>query len=322
MTLGPARAAATRLADALRTGDLSSLGSLSPVDRRDRFLALLTIYDLHTAPLDALGESVRYQGAPEVAALKARLEEPWLAELEAVSSSVELEADPSTVEGAVTSLRGVAVEDRLPPAYHWVADEASQPQLLEFLALEGGPDGGFDDLVAICQVGMAGEAKLELGKNYWDEMGNGRLEDVHTQLHHDVIAALSLPTVPRSELPIEALERAALNGLLATNRWLQPEMIGALGLTELQAGPRCRMVLKAFDRLGVSAAAYPFYEVHADVDPVHGKDWVEKVVMPTVAQWPEWGERILRGAVWRARVNLAFFAAAHERLACTASRAA
>ena len=322
MTLGPADTAATRLADALRTSDLSSLASLSPVDRRDRFLALLTIYDLHTAPLHALGEAVRLQGHPAIAELKARLEEPWLTELDRLWESVEPEEDPSTVDGAVRWLRGIAVEDRLPPAYHWLAGEATQPQLLEFLALEGGPDAGFDDLVAICQVGMAGEAKLELGKNYWDEMGNGRLADVHTQLHHDVIAALSLPTVPRSEQPVEALERAALNGLLATNRWLQPEMIGALGLTELQAGPRCRMVLKAFDRLGVSRDAYPFYEVHADVDPVHGKDWVEKVVMPTVAQWPEWGERILRGAVWRARINLAFFAAAHLRLAEATSRAA
>jgi hypothetical protein len=322
MTLGPADTAATRLADALCAGDLSSLPALSPVDRRDRFLALLTIYDLHTAPLHVLGDFVRFQGHPEIAALKARLEEPWLAELEQVWASVEPEADPATIDGAVTWLRGVAVEERLPAAYHWLADEATEPQLLEFLALEGGPDGGFDDLVAICQVGMAGEAKVELGKNYWDEMGNGRVADVHTELHHDVVAALGLRAVPRSELPVEALERAALNGLLASNRWLQPEMIGALGLTELQAGPRCRMVLKAFDRLGISREAYPFYEVHADVDPVHGKDWVEKVVVPTVAQWPEWGERILRGAVWRARINLAFFAAAHTHLADATSRAA
>jgi hypothetical protein len=320
MTQGPSAAGA--LTDALRTGDLSTLAGLSPVDRRDRFLALLAIYDLHTAPLHLLGEVARFQGHPAVAALKARLEEPWLRELDELCRSVEPEADPSTVEGAVTWIRGVAVEDRLPAAYHWLADEATRAQLVDFLALEGGPDGGFDDLVAICQVGMAGEAKLELGKNYWDEMGNGRLADVHTELHNDMVRVLDLPEVPRSEMPVEALERAALNGLLATNRWLQPEMLGALGLTELQAGPRCRLVLKAFDRLGVPREAYPFYEVHADVDPVHGKDWVEKVIVPTVAQWPSWGPRILRGAVWRARLNLAFFAAAHDRLARTASRAA
>ena len=320
MTQGPAGAGT--FADAVRTGDLMPLSTLTPVDRRDRFLTLLAIYDLHTAPLHVLGDTARFQGHPAVADLKARLEEPWLAELEELWRGVTPEADATTVDGAVAWIRGVAVEGRLPEAYHWLADGATRSQLVDFLALEGGPDGGFDDLVAICQVGMAGEAKLELGKNYWDEMGNGSLADVHTELHHDVCAALQLPVVPRDEMPVEALERAALNGLLATNRWLQPEMIGALGLTELQAGPRCRLVLKAFGRLGVPREAYPFYEVHADVDPVHGKDWVEKVIVPTVAQWPEWGPRILRGAVWRARVNLAFFAAAHDQLAGTTTRAA
>ena len=318
MTQGSAAA----LEDALRSGDFSLLPTVSPVDRRDRFLALLQVYDLHTAPLGAVGDAVRHQHHPAVADLKNRLEVEWLEELEQVWSQAEPEADPSTPEGAVSWIRGVAVQDRLPPAYRWLAEDADWPQLVSFLALEGGPDGGFDDLVAICQVGLAGQAKLELGKNYWDEMGNGDLAEVHTKLHNDVVAALDLSSVPRDQLPVEALERAALNGLLATNRWLQPEMIGALGLTELQAGPRCRMVLKAFKRLGAPDEAFPFYDVHADVDPVHGKDWVEKVIAPTVAQRPEWGERILRGAVWRARVNLAFFAAAHAQLTGTEVRAA
>jgi hypothetical protein len=69
--------------------------------------------------------------------------------------------------------------------------------------LEGGPDGGFDDLVALCQVGLAGSAKLELGKNYWDEMGQGDLAGVHTQLHDDLVAAIAMPTVPRAQQPVE-----------------------------------------------------------------------------------------------------------------------
>ena len=40
-------------------------------------------------------------------------------------------------------------------------------------------------------------------------------------------AAIDRPSTPLAQLPVEALERAALGGLLATNRWLQPEMIGA-----------------------------------------------------------------------------------------------
>lgn len=276
-------------------------------DRRERALALLSIYDLHTAPLEQLGDRARLQGHPVVAALKRQLEDSWLTELEQAWSQVGPEQDATTPEGAVTSMRGVAVQNRLPEAYRWLADTADWPQLVEFLALEGGPDGGFDDLVALCQIGLSGSAKLELGKNYWDEMGQGDPDAVHTVLHQRLVQALNIPILPREQLPLEALERAALGGLLATNRWLQPELLGALGLLELQAGPRCRMVLKAFDRLGAPAAAYPFYVEHADVDPIHGKDWVEKAVAPTVAEHPEWGPRIVKGAWWRASVNLAFF---------------
>jgi hypothetical protein len=295
----------------------ASLATAEPVDRRDRALVLLRVHDLHTAPLEVVGDAVRHQHDPVVAALKTRLESAWLAELEAAwttaweSGSTDVEPD----DDVVRAMRAIAAQDRLPEAYRWLAEDASWDELVSFLALEGGPDGGFDDLVALCQVGLAGSAKLELGKNYWDEMGQGDPTGVHTVLHDRLVAALEMPRVPREEQPLEALERAALGGLLATNRRLQPEMVGALGLLELQAGPRCRLVLKAFDRLGAPEDAYPFYVEHAEVDPIHGRDWLEKAVGPLVEERPEWGPRVLKGAWWRSQLNLAFFSAVRRELA-------
>ena len=291
-------------------------------DRRDRALTLLAVYDLHTAPLETLGEAARFQGHPAVADVKRRLEQEWLVELESSWLDAGRLAEATTSERAVTAMRTVAARDRLPHAYKWLAKEADWTELVNFLALEGGPDGGFDDLVAACQIGLSGSAKLELAQNYWDEMGNGAADAVHTVLHDRLIEALDMPRVPRTELPVEALERAALGGLLATNRWLQPELVGALGLLELQAGPRCRLVLQAFDRLGAPAAAYPFYVEHAEVDPRHGKDWVDKAVGPLVEQHPDWGPRIVKGAWWRSTVNLAFFDAVRRRLTSVEQAAA
>jgi hypothetical protein len=249
-----------------------------------------------------------------VAELKGRLEGPWLAELEAAWESAGALTQCRTAAQVVQAMRAVAARDRLPESYRWLATSAPGKQVVDFLALEGGPDGGFDDLVAVCQVGLGGTAKMELGKNYWDEMGRGDLAGVHTRLHADLVSAIRMPTVPRGQLPVEALERAALGGLLATSRWLQPEMVGALGLLELQAGPRCRLVLQAFDRLGAPEGAYPFYVEHAEVDPVHGKDWMDKAIEPLAAERPEWGPRMVKGAWWRSHVNLAFFAALQDRL--------
>jgi hypothetical protein len=269
--------------------------------RRERFLTLLWLYDLRLGDVARLGSAARYAGHPALAALAWELENDWLAELALLTDPVLESSD------VVAGMRALAARDRLPEAYEWVARSATWDEVVRFLALEGGPDGGFDDLVALCQVGLTGEPKVELARNYWDELGNGALSSVHTVLHDRLVAAVDLPRIPLSEQPVEALERAALGGLLSTNHWLQPEMLGALGLIELQAGPRCRKVLAAFDRVGAPAEAYPFYVEHAEVDPRHGKDWLDNAIVPVVAAHPEWAPRILRGALWRSRINASFF---------------
>jgi hypothetical protein len=293
---------------------LDRLRGARPRTRRDRFLTLLTVYDLHTAPLEVVGDAARHQGHPAVAEIKGRLEAEWIAELDAAWLDAGHLTSATGPDEVVRAMRAVAARDRLPDAYRWLAKSADWSQVVDFLALEGGPDGGFDDLVAVCQVGLSGSAKLELAKNYWDEMGQGSAAGVHTALYEDLVEAIDMPHIARELLPVEALERSALGGLLATNRWLQPEMIGALGLLELQAGPRCRMVLQAFDRLGAPEGAYPFYVEHAEVDPVHGKDWMDKAIEPLAAERPEWGPRLVKGAWWRSSINLRFFAALQDGL--------
>lgn len=295
----------TPLADdldvALQSGDPLALDALAlrhPDTARDRYATLLHIYDLHTGQVQQLGQRARWQHHPAVAALKQTCESAWLDELERLL--------PPAEHDAVDAMRALAARDRLPAVYKWLSRHATWDDVVQFLALEGGPDGNFDDLVAICQIGLTGPAKMELATNYWDEMGDGLPDAVHTTLHHRLAEAIGLPTIPRTDQPESALARSAFGGLLGTNRWLQPEMLGALGLIELQAGPRCRLVVQAFERCNAPRAAHAFYEVHAEVDPRHGKDWLDNAVTPTLSQHPEWGARIVRGALWRSAINAAF----------------
>ena len=164
-----------------------SLQTGEPLDRTDLLLTLLTIYDLSTAPLQRLGARARWAGHPAVAALKARLEDEFVAELDVAI------AQQPTVTDPVKAIRALAAKDRLPSVYRWVAKHATLEELREFVAVEGGPDGGFDDLVAICQVGLSGAPKMEMARNYWDEMGNGSPVDVHTDLHRQMAATLRHP---------------------------------------------------------------------------------------------------------------------------------
>jgi hypothetical protein len=269
-------------------------------------LRLLDVHDLHVAPIDTLGARAELQHHPDTAATKWKLDHALIEHLDALPAPEVAAVD------AVGAMRTLAHVDLVPAVYEWLAEGATLEQARTYLELEGGPDGGFDDLVAACQAGLDGEAKLELARNYWDEMGNGRLERVHTELHRKLARSLGLRALPRTQQPREALERAALGSLLATNRWLQPEMIGALGLIELQAGPRCRKVVRGLERLGCGWDALDFYAEHAEADPRHGKDWVENVV-GTMQDRDGWAERMIRGARWRSAVNARFFAAMHER---------
>ena len=296
---------ADRFAWALRSGDaaLDRLASAEPASRRDTLLTALAIHDLHLAPLHELGELGRWQHHPTVAMLKTSVERQFLESLETSDTTARCEFP----EDPVAAMRVIARHDLVPPVYEWLAHDASWDEMVAYLALEGGPDGGFDDLVAVCQIGLSGAAKVELARNYWDEMGNGSLAAVHTELHRQLSEAIDLPVIPRSRQPDEALERLVLGGILATNRWLQPEMLGALGLTELQAGPRCRKVVAALRRLDAPEGAFPFYAVHADIDPRHGKDWLDNAVRPYVSEHPEWADRVVRGARWRSLVNARFF---------------
>lgn len=299
-------ALAHRLGTALDEGPaaLDGLAGAEPLDRRDAVLSLHLVHELHLAPVDGLGERARWQHHPAVAALKERLERRYVA---------RLPEGPGLGAGdAVAALRRIAVADHVPAVYDWVAEQAGWDDLVAFLALEGGPDGGFDDLVAICQVGIGGEPKLEMATNYWDEMGRGVAADVHTELHRRFTRATAIAPVPPADLPVEVLERRLLGSLLATNRWRQPEMVGALGLIELQAGPRCRQVVRGLERLGAPEDAVAFYAEHATADPRHGRDWLDRVVAPLAAD-RRWAERIVRGAAWRSAVNHRFFAWAARR---------
>jgi len=116
---------ANTLTDALVSGEaaLRSLAGVAPRDHRDRAASLLTIYDLHMAPLETVRAVARWQGHPAVADIKTRLEGQWLAELEASYAAADIpEAGLDTVDGAVAAIRAIAAKDRLPTAYRWLAN--------------------------------------------------------------------------------------------------------------------------------------------------------------------------------------------------------
>ena len=196
-----------RLRAALRHGPeaLQALVGAGPSDHRDGVLALLRIHDLHLSPLASVSGTVRWQSP----SCRRRSQ---MAARRSVHEAAPHPGRFPQLESASRCCSGCPnrrSHRQIPRIYEWLADHSSSRELIHFIALEGGPDGGFDDLVAICQIGLKGEAKLELARNYWDEMGRGHLADVHTELHKDLTSALDLQPIPRRQQPLESLERPA-----------------------------------------------------------------------------------------------------------------
>ncbi len=287
-------------------GVWADLAAATACDERDELVTLMALHDLWMAPLPSLVGRERFQLHPTVVTLKAELEARYLDRVRRAVQDDDLALAPGG--DAVAAMRRVGAAELVPAVYRWLSEEATWPQIVDFLAHEGGPDAGFDDLVALAQVGIHDGPKVTLGANYWDEMGRGELAAVHTVLHDRLVEASEMPRIARHELPVEALHRMALGGVLATNRSLQPELLGALGLLEMQAGPRCRAVIAALRRVDAPADTLPFYEEHAVADPRHGKEWLDHVVAPLAEQHTEWGARMVDGARWRHQANHRFFA--------------
>jgi len=88
--------------------------------------------------------------------------------------------------------------------------------------------------------------------------------------------------------PTSALARTAMGGLLTMSRWLKLEMLGALGPINVKPDPAVGSCRRSSTRCGAPAGAYPFHDVHAEVDPRHGKDWLDDALAPTVTSHPEW----------------------------------
>ena len=77
------------------------------------------------------------------------------------------------------------------PLFPWIAEVATREEMLWFLTQEVAGEAGFDDLLAITQVKMPVTAKLEMARNYWDEMGRGKDTAMHGPLAGTTGATIS-----------------------------------------------------------------------------------------------------------------------------------
>ena len=181
------------------------------------------------------------------------------------------------------------------PLFTWLAAEANAEQMCWFVKQEVAGEAGFEDLVALAQIKIPVRPKLEMARNYWDEMGRGHAEGMHGGLLDKLVAELVLtPTI--EDTVWESLALANLMVALACNRRYAWQAIGALGVIEMTAPGRVSKVNDGLRRLGVSAAGRSYFQLHAGLDVRHSAAWNREVIRPLVTANPELAQPIAEGA--------------------------
>jgi hypothetical protein len=184
------------------------------------------------------------------------------------------------------------------PLFDWLAQEATLEEMRWFLTQEAAGEAGFDDLVAMTQVKLPARAKLELARNYWDEMGRGSMAGMHGLLLDAATQGLDLkPTIEGTLWPSLALANTLT--AFATTRRYTYQSVGALGVVELTAPGRVAKVAEGLKRLDCPPATRKYFALHAVLDIQHSAQWDEEALKPLVAEQPDCAVAIAEGALIR-----------------------
>ena len=229
---------------------------------------------------------------------------------------------PTDVEGFLAWFEALKTKGpgQFDPLFNWLAEQASSEEMRWFLRQEAAGEAGFDDLVALTQVKLPSLPKLELARNYWDEMGRGSEGGMHGPMLERTTLGLQLD--PSIDTTIwQSLALANTMTAFATTRRYTYQSIGALGAVELTAPTRVAKVAEGLKRLGVEPRLRKYFDLHAVLDVKHSKDWNHEALRPLVAADPDCARYLAEGAMMRLTCGARCFDAYRAELWATSPKA-
>jgi len=200
------------------------------------------------------------------------------------------------------------------PLFPWLAHHATRPEMIWFLKQEVAGEAGFDDLTALTQIKMPTRAKLEIARNYWDEMGRGRENGMHGPMLSRLADEVGIKITSLDEIVPESLALANILVGLAMNRQYAFHSLGALGAIELTAPGRADLVYRGLRRLGISAEGQRYYLLHSTLDKKHAAAWNAEVIRPLVEKSPHIAHAIAEGALMRLHAGQRCFERYRQKL--------
>jgi hypothetical protein len=288
---------------------------LTAPDKQKRFALMSRLHDHYSA---YLGGADMFQRIPKLNADYGIMlvENAWLRWEDAQVKPDDLPASAAGFESWYLNIRS---RHEQPEFCHYLANDATLDEIALFFLAEELVDSRFDDLVAMVQIGAAATSKLTMAENYWDEMGEGQLERMHTRLFEHSARYMRRRLIDRgvdiSDLgSMEVYENANIVLMYGIQRCLAPRALGAMGLMEHTAPVRFQAMVDGCTRLGVPSDVIHYQRIHVHVDADHGAEWLENVLVPLAAQSPEALREIAMGILTRERVANAYYQRVWEQM--------
>lgn len=185
----------------------------------------------------------------------------------------------------------------------FLKEQATQAQLTAFLFQESPLEMLFGDILAFLLPGVYGTVKMEILKNYWDELGNGKSEFIHRNLRSKLMGKAGLnPNCYKTDIDEILTESLTLINLylsLATRRNKHMDLVGVFLATELSVVNHFEYQVAGWRRHGFSSEDLEYFDLHISLDDEHSEDWINKVVKPIISLNPENIRPIAIGAIRR-----------------------
>jgi hypothetical protein len=171
---------------------------------------------------------------------------------------------------------------------HYIREEMTEAGYCHLLAISS-----FDGLVEGSRLarilgGAANEVQCTLVRVLLEEYGNGRLSRKHSTFFAQMLTEFGMNTQPEGYfdlVPWEVLACANHNFLLTERKRYFLRYNGGLTYFEVAGPGAYRNYLAAAQRLGLSAAAMGYWELHIKEDERHGQWMLEDVALPLAEKY-------------------------------------
>ena len=190
------------------------------------------------------------------------------------------------------------------PLFEYIEHDASLVEYRSFIETEAGVHVSFDDVIALAQVGVRGNPKLEFLDNFQDELGSSDPDKFHLTMFGRLVTALEINTVRQSDIAWQAVACGNYMLYLAHFRSLYHYCAGYLGFLEVLTPKRFSSIAKGGARLGLSEHVLAYHYNHSELDVKHAEGWLENTILSEIREkGADVARRLALGVLLRERVS-------------------